>query len=466
MPTYVPYYQNDIFVSYAIVDNEPLAGAHQGWVTTLVNGLKTLLKQKLGRPDAYQLWMDERGHEAQMTEVQAQLQSSALLVLILSPAYLVSKQQELELFLAQASQDSGRIFVVERDYVEQRPKALQDLLGYKFWFTDERSGQPRILAVPQPKPEEIEYYQKLDDLARQMTSQLKSLKAEIEAVTLTRARQTQYTLPIFLAEVTDDLEEHYQELQRYFDQLNIPFLPKKTHFFNQNIQAALDRELAQCQAFIQLLSDKAGKGYPQLQYERAKLSGLPIYQWRDRKLDYENVQDKVHLNLLMGDRVIASTLVEFQTYVLEQLSQPQPELTAAITEDNLVFINATPEDRPLAEDIVSWLGQYDTIGYSLPLDITVTTQPEEIRANLEHNLLSCDAIIVVYAQASVVWVTEQLLYCRRLQGRREQPLKVIVVYDKPTVTQTPLTLKLPHMHILTCPEPQSCLPQFIQLLNS
>ena len=55
---FVPGYEHDIFVSYAPVDNRPLYGATKGWVTTLIENLKTLLAQKLGSSDAYSLWID------------------------------------------------------------------------------------------------------------------------------------------------------------------------------------------------------------------------------------------------------------------------------------------------------------------------------------------------------------------------------------------------------------------------
>ena len=55
---FIPNYKYDIFVSYAHVDDQPLPGAEEGWVTTLIKGLKTGLNQKLGRSDIYRLWID------------------------------------------------------------------------------------------------------------------------------------------------------------------------------------------------------------------------------------------------------------------------------------------------------------------------------------------------------------------------------------------------------------------------
>src|SRR4029453_1087542 len=55
---FVPPHTCDIFVSYAHVDDRPAPGTNTGWVTTLVQGLTWYLAQKLGRSDAFTLWMD------------------------------------------------------------------------------------------------------------------------------------------------------------------------------------------------------------------------------------------------------------------------------------------------------------------------------------------------------------------------------------------------------------------------
>src|SRR5262249_43311096 len=93
MATSVPHYKHDIFVSYAHVDNEPLAGPDTQWVTNLLAGLKPMLGQQLGRADAYSLWMDYelRGNEPATPDILRQLQDTVLLLLILSPGYLASE---------------------------------------------------------------------------------------------------------------------------------------------------------------------------------------------------------------------------------------------------------------------------------------------------------------------------------------------------------------------------------------
>ena len=51
-------YENDIFVSYAHVDNIPLSGVSKGWVETFIDNLSTKLAQKIGRTDLFKIWDD------------------------------------------------------------------------------------------------------------------------------------------------------------------------------------------------------------------------------------------------------------------------------------------------------------------------------------------------------------------------------------------------------------------------
>ena len=172
MNAFVPGYQHDIFVSYARVDDQTYPGIYvAGWVATLIAGLKVKLGQKLGRSDLFSLWKDEQlsPNKPLTPEILSVLKQSATLVIILSPGYMASPWclKEMETFwqeLTQRTNSDSRIFVVERDKLEfvQKPKALSDLLGYKFWVQDSEGKAPRILGDHKL---DDDYYNKLNDLA-------------------------------------------------------------------------------------------------------------------------------------------------------------------------------------------------------------------------------------------------------------------------------------------------------------
>ncbi len=449
-----PYH--DIFVSYA--------GADKNWVTTLVTGLHNELGQKLGRTN-YSLWMDEelRGNEHLMPNVAKQLENSAIFLLVLSRNYLDSSwcQQELSTFLAKKGSDY--VFIVERENV-QRPKELIHLPGYKFWIKD--GGKSRILATPNPHPEEREYYQKLDDLARELSGKIKSLgKAEkantspTPVVTPIPHKQT-----VFLALVSDVLEEYRDEIKRYLEQQNVQVLPTKLYPFDNDFQQQLKQDLKQCDLFVQLLNENRDHDLPKLQYEYANaIDDLPILQWHDNALDLNKVSDQDHKDLLLQSTVIASTLVEFQEQIINQLKPPKsPKPPKDVP---LVYINAAQEDMEEAREIQK-IFKEQGIGSTLPLRDSDHIPATDIQKYVEQNLQWCDAVIVLYDKSSITWVNEQVLYCRRMQGMREQPFKVFALYDKHSPEKQHFPMVLPNLHVLKCPTPQikTCLPEFVRIL--
>jgi hypothetical protein len=85
---FLPVYKHDVFVSYAHIDDEPLYGAQRGWVTTLINNLETVVRQKLGFKD-FAFWMDRElaGNRPLTPEIMIALSNTATSLIILSPGF-------------------------------------------------------------------------------------------------------------------------------------------------------------------------------------------------------------------------------------------------------------------------------------------------------------------------------------------------------------------------------------------
>src|SRR5215467_236292 len=84
MPTFVPGFEHDVFVSYVHVDNRKF-GRDVGWVETLVENLREALSQglKRGQPD---IWRDPRlsSSEPFPDAIHDAVTRSAALLVILS----------------------------------------------------------------------------------------------------------------------------------------------------------------------------------------------------------------------------------------------------------------------------------------------------------------------------------------------------------------------------------------------
>jgi hypothetical protein len=181
--SYVPGYESDVFVSYAQVDDRPLPPATVGWVCTLVDTLKILLAQQLGRAELFTVWRDLglAGNAPLTAEIFNALRASATMLVILSEGYLASEwcQREQNEFLDTVGKGSRRLFVVERMPIarERKPGEFQDLIGYPFWVRERDEVPPRTLGVPMPSAAEPEYYNRLNRLASELSRELRRARA-------------------------------------------------------------------------------------------------------------------------------------------------------------------------------------------------------------------------------------------------------------------------------------------------
>ena len=208
MPPYLQNYQHDIFVSYAHVDDQPLLENEGGWVTTLIGNIEKKLSQRLGRSDAYSLWIDhELARHVNLTpQIIEALSHTAIMIVILSPGYLASEWciREKNAFLQLIKQGSSRIFVIEREKIEpqQRPDEFRDLTGFPFWVSDRPGKPPKILGEPVPTKDDREYFTLVTDLVYELEDALCSLRKEHEQTPDAAIKELKPT--VFLAQVTDD----------------------------------------------------------------------------------------------------------------------------------------------------------------------------------------------------------------------------------------------------------------------
>ena len=452
---FVPGFQHDIFVSYAHVDDVPLPGVEKGWVTNLIDTLKTKLSMQLGRSDAYSLWMDyELAHHVKLTpQIMDALNHTAIMVVILSPGYLASEwcMREKNTFLQFIKEGSSRVFVIERNIIEaqDRPSEFEDLIGFRFWLRDREGKPPKILGEPKPSPDELDYYRVVDEVVSGLQKALGDLKREHENHADGMAGYQEPS--VFLAEVTDDLEQERASMKSYLNQFGINTLPNT--WYSQeptNFRQCAQRDLAQCLAFVQLLSGSTGrkppdlpKGYLSLQLELAEAMGKKVFQWRSPSLDINSLKDEEHKLLVNGAKVHAEGIEEFKRSVKDFVMKPAPVKILPHL-DALVFVNMESSDRSLAVKVCGELERHG-IGYGLPIN---SGNPSEIREDLEANLLESNGIIIIYGCSTVAWVRRQLLECRKILSKREKPLQAFAIFEGPPEQKCPIDLKLPNLQML------------------
>lgn len=463
---YVSGYDYDVFVSYAHVDNEPFLAGGKGWVTSLVEGLRKLMAVKLGRTDSFSLWMDYalRYAEPVTPQLLNTVRKSAVLIVILSPGYLASdwcrRERDAFLGIVQA-RGARRVFVVERDDVDDadRPPELFDLVPFRFWIRDREGKAPHILGFPQPSANDHEYINRLHDLSVEITEELKRMNAAADSpqpiAGLADHTTPVFDLPkatVFLAQVTDDLDLDRAAVKRYLDQHNIEVVPAT--WYSQEpgaFRRSAEPDLAKADLFVQLLSGTAGKrpadlpqGYPCFQWELAKAANKPILQWRDKSIDLASIEDAEHRAFLQCDSVRAEPIEDFKREICRRLLE-KPTRPPANDTHAFVFVDIESADRPIAEEVCAVLDRFG-VEYALPLH---SADPAENRRDLEENLASCDALIIIYGQTTATWVRRQLHECRKTLARR-RPLPALALFEGPPAAKDPLDMKLQNMVVLNC----------------
>jgi hypothetical protein len=118
---YLPGYNHDYFLSYAVVDDGQMAGVENGWITNLARSLDVQLGVEIGRAGRLEVFWDRRvltRNEHIESQIREALQSTACFVLVLTPGFLESPwcPRELEWFreaISRQPRNSSRIFVID-----------------------------------------------------------------------------------------------------------------------------------------------------------------------------------------------------------------------------------------------------------------------------------------------------------------------------------------------------------------
>jgi hypothetical protein len=231
-------FEQNLFISYAHLDDQPLTPGEKGWITRFHATLKAILSMRIGR-DA-KIWRDEKlqGNDIFSNEIVAQFNQAAGLVSIVTPRYLNSEwcTREAREFCQSAERSGGlvvgnksRVFKVIKTPVdaegsEALPHHMKDLLGFEF-FTYE-DGAPLELD-PNYGPEYNQRYLKKMALLAQDIAQLLKLLPEGDA-NKDNGRNAQPNKPaVYLAECSYDRKQARELVEGELKRLGYPVLPDK-----------------------------------------------------------------------------------------------------------------------------------------------------------------------------------------------------------------------------------------------
>ncbi len=214
---------------------------------------------------------------------------------------------------------------------------------------------------------------------------------------------------VYLAETTDDLFRLRIAVAQHLRQYELRVLPDDFLYPEapERFEAAVERDLAQCRLFVQLLGSQrepSQSGFPpnfvKKQFDLAVAQEMTILQWRSPSLDLTQVDDDNHLALLKGDYVREVTIDEFKRHVRKEAKTPP------LRRGRQAFVHFAPDsaDENLLDQVLGELKRND-IGYE-PTELEhlktlvkggkhtlVFYSDEELRRQLRVGLKECKPLI-------------------------------------------------------------------------
>ncbi|PYS98865.1 MAG: hypothetical protein DMF65_09890 [Acidobacteria bacterium] len=475
---YVPDFAHDVFISYAHVNNIPRRDGESGWVTSFRDALARQLPGFLGRDDGLDLWMDKRkidGGDLYDDVIDRALRGSAVMISVMSKGYFASTYcvRELKTFcdhgdIAVEFETGKKSRVVKVIISPDFPEELQDPRirrtdGYRFYAEDGDGKKRRFMWTPEGVTDNG-YWGAVERLAQEVA----------EVLTRMAGRRPPCPVPptgqaIYLAEVTDDLEDVRSQIKSALTQQGIQVLPElrlpsQSGALKDEIAKSLERSVLSVHLVGQW-PGKAADGDPlpatQIQYRLASEIGarnkLRRIVWLPPDLDMAAVRSDAHRAFLESLRyeqesespmeMLQKSVEELKETILKKLLPPPEKIDKfKIKRHALVYVAHHPEDGEEAETIKKYLrdARQDVM-------LTRGKDEREQMKDLRARMKSCDAVLILYGRSPVKWARDFTQEARDMaEKRRRNPLFAKSVCDGPPDPKEDLGLDFEGWPILPC----------------
>lgn len=451
---------NDVFISYAHIDNLPLLPEKEGWISYFHQAIEIRVAQLLGaRP---KFWRDPKleGNDIFAVTLVDKLRDVALLVSVLSPSYINSEwcRKELHEFVRMNIENGNltvgsksRIFKVVKTPVprEKLPGEVQSLLGYEFYKIDPETGRAIELNGIFGKDAQVNFWIKVDDLAHDIVKIL-NLTSKPDGTDCSQAKADDSVSPaIFLSETTADLHDARDSVKRELQRAGYAVLPDEPFpLASPDFESFTERQLARCRVAIHLVGNRYGlvpegarQSVIELQNELAadrEASGLERLIWiAPGSSASDERQAQILAKLRSGKGITKNCdvyeipLEEFKSAVQHRLikieqSENAEELTVSSSRAKAhIYLICDKLDQHEVIPVVNAL--FDN-GYEVTLPLFAGDETE-VREEHEENLRQCDAAMIYYGAGSELWLRSKKRDLARIVGSgRTAPIRVAAIF--------------------------------------
>ena len=426
-------FDQDAFISYAHIDNEPLTPGQKGWVSQFHATLQAMLSQRLG--EKARIWRDEKldGNDVFADEIVEQFAKTALLVSILSPRYVRSQwcTRELREFCAAAARTGGvtmgnksRVFKVIKtpfETVTPLPEAVQQTLGYEFYVLD--NGDPQELDPAFGDQARQQFLSKLSRLAWELAKSLQQLAQSRPAP---GADTTEPACKVvFMADCGRDMRDAREQLATELRMHGYEVLPAlQLPLAEDALVPELTAQLERCALAIHLVGASVGpvpdgpSGRSlvmlenQLAAERCRQGALRRIIWLPAGVTGERAEQQAFIDLLQRDAALQygadllrgdiEALKGAMHLMLRQLDTPVAPAAAAAGQQ-VVHVLMSETDRTASVPLLRLLRAHG-LQVTIPVFVGDAGALREANAQL---LSGCDALVLFYGAGDEVWKFHQ-----------------------------------------------------------
>jgi hypothetical protein len=452
-------YEDEIFISYAHVDNTSPKAGLDGWITRFHRALEDRVTQVRG--EAPRIFRDPKlqGNDIFADVLTSRLQKCGILLSVITPRYLKSEwcSRELKEFW-KAQQEAGtlevgdhksRVFKIIKTEVPraQTPEEIQAMIGYEFFKMDAK-GRPQELDEIYGPEAEYEFRARLNDLAYDIKDLLDILEKPTE--------EKSGKPVVYLAETPSTLKDERDTLRRDLQRHGYTVLPDRTlPLAHTELEEFLKTEMARCKVSVHLVDHVYGVTPEEMEEsltiaqnriarDFGKAGQLVRLIWikpEGAVADARQQQFIEHVRtdpgLDEGADVLETSLEGLKTELYERLKvaekPPAPLVSNTATTTTArkvahVYVVCDALDKEAVKPLRKYL-----IAQGCEVTLPLFEGDEaELREDHEANLKTCDAVLIYYGQGSESWRRKKM---REIQGSvRELPLTAIGVLVAAPVT--------------------------------
>jgi len=458
-------FEKDILISYAHIDDAPLIEGQKGWISEFHRSLEIRLSQLLGKKP--RIWRDPKlqGNDHFSDEILDQLSRIALLISVLSPRYVQSEwcMREVSTFCEVSSRSIGtrinnksRVFKIIKTPVrrDEHPETIRDLLGYEFFKRDPDTGRAKELSRIFGADNEQAYWQKLDDLAHDISELLGTLSEDgKDPVINPVAKKT-----VYLAEATSDMQEYRAIMKRELQQHGYEVLPDQMlPLLSDNFTVITQQLLTQSIMSVHMVGSNYGivpegtdKSIIVLQNDLAGDQSLTrnlqrlIWIAPDSKPEDLRQSDfitslKTDTRAQVGADLLTTSLEEAKLSLLHRLAHMHEDgkenMGSEADSNGLVRMYVVCDQSDL--DSVSLSALSDFLFQQGCEVILPVFDGDEAQVRIEHqeSLKACTGVIICFGAAGELWLRSKLRDLLKIAGYgRTTPLLCKAVFLMDSVT--------------------------------